>query len=155
PVLRVLISILLVTTLAACHSVLVDPAEARASMLRDLGLDPSAVVHEDHVRYAIGARPAAFKSGLYVQTRTDLYLYRHGKALEPDVSLALAKLEYARVESWSFTHLKQLQLGSPSGMIVVNFHDQPDAMAGDGDRTQAAYSALVNEGVRSGAPSGR
>lgn len=151
----------LAAALAACQSAPVDPGEARAAMLRELGLDPATVVHEEHVRYAIGTgalRPTAFKSGLYVQTQTDLYLFKHkedGKALEPDVSFPLEKLQYVRVEPWSFTHLQQLQLGSPSGLIAVSFHDQPDAMAGDADKTEAAYAALVNAKVRAGSSSGR
>jgi hypothetical protein len=159
--LRVLISAVLVIVLAACQSKPVDPEQVRANMLRELGIDPSTVVHQDQARYAIGsgaARPTAFKSGLYVQTATELHLLRNkddGKALERDLSFPLAQLQYATLETWSFTHLKQLQLGSPSGMVVVNFHNTPDAMAGDGDRADSAYAALQKANVRSGAASGR
>jgi hypothetical protein len=158
---RVLVFAVLVMALAACQSAPVDPGQTRANMLRDLGIDPATVVHQDQARYAIGsgaAGPAAFKSGLYVQTATELHLLRSkdgGKALERDLSFPLTKLQYATLETWSFTHLKQLQLGSPSGMIVVNFHDTPDAMAGDGDKADSAYAALQKANVRSGSPSGR
>ena len=160
--LRFLSSIVLATVLAACHTTpAVTPEQARANMLRELGVDPATVVHQDHVRYAIGAggaRPTAFKSGLYVQTQTDLYLFRKkedGKALEQDVSFPLAKLQYATLESWMFTDLKQLELGAPAGPVAVSFHDQPDGMAGDPEKTASAYAALVNAGVRSGKPIGR
>ena len=161
PMLRLLASVVLAIALAACQSATVDPAQVRASMLRDLGIDPATVVHQEQARYAIGsgaARPTAFKSGLYVQTATELYLLRSkddGKALERDLSFPLEKLQYATLETWSFTHLKQLQLGSPSGLVVVNFHNTPDAMAGDGDKADSAYAALRKANVRSGAPSGR
>jgi hypothetical protein len=157
--LRVLISCALSIALAACQTTAVDPEAARANMLRDAGIDPAAIVHWDRVRYGVAAaKPAAFKSGLYVQTATELHLLRNkddGKALEPDLSFPLAQLKYATLETWSFTHLKQLQLGAPSGMIVVNFHETPDAMAGDGDKADAAYAALRKANVRAGAPSGR
>ena len=159
--LRILIAAVLTIVLASCQSKPVDPEQVRDSMLRDVGVDPSTVVHQDHARYAIGsgaARPTAFKSGLYVQTATELHLLRNkddGKALERDLSFPLAELQYATLETWSFTHLKQLQLGSPSGMIVVNFHETPDAMAGDGDKADSAYAALQKSNVRSGPPSGR
>lgn len=160
--LRVLVSVVLVTVLAACQTVPpVDPEQERANMLKDLGIDPAAVVHQDFVRYAIGAGgagPVAFKSGLYVQTATELYLFKHkedGKAFEQDVALPLEKLQYATLESWSFTHLKQLQLASPSGIVVLNFHNSPDAMAGDGEKAESAYAGLMDSKVRSGAPSGR
>jgi hypothetical protein len=159
--LRILAPVVLAAALAACQSTPIEPVQAHTAMLSELGLDPATVVHEDHVRYAIGSgavRPTAFKSGLYVQTQTELYLFKHkedGKTLEPDVSFPLEKLQYARLEPWGFTHLKQLQLGSPSGLIAVSFHDQPDAMAGDADKTEAAYAALVNAKVRAGSPSGR
>ena len=149
---RILFSVVLAAALAACKSVPVDPEAARAAMLRDVGLDPSAVVHQDHARYAIGsggAQPTAFRSGLYVQTQTDLYLFRHkegGKALEQDVSFPLAKLQYATLESWMFTDLKQLELGSPSGLLAVSFHDQPDGMAGDPAKADSAYAALHERG---------
>ena len=159
--LRGLLSVGVVAFLAACQSAPpVDPEQGRAAMLKDLGLDPSAVVYQDHARYAIGSGsvPTAFRSGLYVQTQTDLYLFRHkedGKALEQDVSFPLAKLQYATLESWMFTHLKQLELGSPSGLIAVSFHDQADGMAGDADKTESAYAALMNAGVRGGKPAGQ
>ena len=159
--LHVLVCVILAMALAACQSAPVDPAQVRANMLNDLGIDPATVVHQDHARYAIGSgtvRPVAFSSGLYVQTATELHLLRNkdgGKALERDLSFPLAKLQYATLETWSFTHLKQLQLGSPSGMIVVNFHETPDAMAGDGDKADSAYAALQKSNVRSGPPSGR
>lgn len=158
---RILFSIALAAALAACESAPLDPEAARAAVLRDVGLDLSAVVHQDHARYAIGsggAQPTAFRSGLYVQTQTDLYLFRHnegGKALEQDVSVPLAKLQYATLESWMFTDLKQLELGSPSGLLAVSFHDQPDGMAGDPAKTDSAYAALMNAGVRAGKPTGR
>ena len=130
-------------------------------MLRELGIDPSTVQYQGEARYAIGsgsARPTAFKSGLYVQTAKELHLLRQkedGKAFEQDLSFPLDKLQNVTLENWSFTHLKQLQLRAPSGMIVVNFHNTPDAMAGDGDRADSAYTALQKANVRSGSPTGR
>ena len=158
--LRVPVSAVLAIALCACQSAPVDPGQARAAMLRDLGIDPATIVHQDDARYGFApgtAGPAAFKSGLYVQTGTELLLRSKdgGKALERDLSLPLNELRHVTLETWSFTHLKQLQLGSPSGMIVVNFHATPDAMAGDGEKAEAAYSSLLKAKVPRAAPTGR
>jgi len=159
---RILFYAVVAAVLAACHSTPpITPEQARASMLKELGLDPDSVVHQEHVRYAIGAggaRPTAFRSGLYVQTQTELHLFRHkgtGKDLEQDVSFPLEKLQYATLENWMFSDLKQLELGAPPGLIAVSFHDQADGMAGDPEKTDSAYAALVKAGVRAGKPAGR
>ena len=159
---RILFCAALAAAVAACHSTPpITPEQARVNTLKELGLDPALVVSQDHVRYAIGsasARPTAFKSGLYVQTQTDLHLFRNketGKALEQDVSFPLQKLRYATVEHFMFTDLKQLELGAPSGVIAVSFNDQADGMAGDAEKTDAAYAALTNAGVPAGKPAGR